>query len=99
MKLNSSVRRVQVNGDADDREGEIHSLKCDIKELKAMVTAMTATNSQVTANKTERELMDSEIVAETRADPELIALKKQVSMLQSQLTTKKQKVHDASAIA
>lgn len=48
MKLNLSVQRVHV--DADGREEEIHSLKCDIKELKAMVTAMTAT-SQAMANK------------------------------------------------
>lgn len=99
MKLNSSVRRVQANADADGREGEIHSLKCDIKELKAMVTAMTATNSQAAACNKEHERMDNELVAETRVDPEIIALKKQVSKLQNQLSTKKQRIHDASATA
>lgn len=40
--------RVQV--DADGREGEIHSLKCDIKKLNAMVTALMA-KSQAMASK------------------------------------------------
>lgn len=97
MKLNSSVWRFQANSDADTRTGEIHSIKCDIKELKAMVTAITATNSQVTASKKEHELTVKEPIAETLVDSEVAALKKQVSKLQNQLTTKKPRVPDTSA--
>lgn len=32
MKLNSSVQRVQANADIDRREGDIQSLKSDIKK-------------------------------------------------------------------
>lgn len=98
MKLNSSVRQVQVNADPDCREGKIHSLKCNIKELKAMVTAMTATNSQATASKKDV-LMDNGLLTEACVDPDIIALKKQVSKLQNQVIPTKQRIHDASAAA
>lgn len=62
-----------------------------------MVTAMTATNSQVTASKKEHELMVKEPIAVACVDSEVAALKKQVSKLQNQLTTKKPRVPDASA--
>lgn len=99
LKLNSSVRRVQANADDDSREGEIQSLKSDIKELKAMFTAMTATNSQVSADKKETELMTKVPVTETCVDTEVAALKKQVKKLQNQLTSRKPRESDAPAAA
>lgn len=99
MKLNSSVRRVQANADADTKEGEIQSLKSDIKELKAMFTAMTATKSQSTAKNQEPEQMTKIPVTETCVDTEVAALKKQVKKLQNQIITKKSRASDAPAAA
>ncbi|KAI3373196.1 hypothetical protein L3Q82_006512 [Scortum barcoo] len=64
MKLNSSVRRVQANADSDSREGEIQSLKSDIKELRAMLTAMTATNSQTGNGHANCAAKKSEVIAQ-----------------------------------
>lgn len=65
MKLNSSVWQVQANAGVDSREGEIQILKSDIKELKSMLTATTATNSQVSADHKELELMTKVPITET----------------------------------
>ncbi|KAI3374517.1 hypothetical protein L3Q82_021004 [Scortum barcoo] len=92
MKLNSSLRRVQANTDTDSREGEIQSLKSDIKELRAMLTTMTATNSQVSLDKKEPVLMARVPVNETYVDAEVAALKKQTGNGHTNCAAKKSEV-------
>ncbi|XP_060757027.1 paraneoplastic antigen Ma2-like [Neoarius graeffei] len=98
-KLNSSVKRVQAQPNADESREDIQKLRAELQELRSMFTSMKSAPSQTLADGKECESLTKRTAAETECESEIAALRKQVKSLQKQLESKKSKVSESPATA
>lgn len=78
-KLNHSVYTVHTKLPEANKHSEIQNLRAEIKEVKSMFAALS-TQDKVTRNENFKTNLEKAL--ETNADPEVVALRKQVKQLQ-----------------
>ncbi|XP_028983670.1 uncharacterized protein LOC114842218 [Betta splendens] len=88
MKLNTTVSQLQIKHSPDSKQGEIQSLKAEIKDLKSMVTSVALPSAERQKDCPESTLLVTSQLGEKSHDSELRALKKQVKRLQTKLDRK-----------
>lgn len=84
-KLNQSVFTVHTKLKEENKHSEIQSLRAEIKEVKSMFAALS-TQDKVIQNENCQTNLDK--APETNADPEVVALRKQVKQLQQKVNSR-----------
>lgn len=84
-KLNHSVYTVHTKLQEENKHSEIQSLRAEIKEVKSMFAALSTRDKE-----TQNENFQTKVrnVPETNADPEVIALRKQLKQLQQKVNSR-----------
>lgn len=86
LKLTSSVNKIQASADLDGSSGDIQTLKKEVKELKAMLSAMSTTQCTTVVEAGDPAPKPS--ISSGSLDPDIASLKKQVKRLQQKATTR-----------